>query len=143
MNPNIGVILYTMGAHGIVVGDYDQCQCGESFAGADMPRVAHRAHVADRVWRALEQHLESQRQGASKEVPVAVGDPLADAIGTACEWMMVTHYVVCAAVIADDGEPVTVMLSSPGLPNWQKYGLMTYCAGSIAAQPTWTHGREF
>lgn len=66
-------------------------------------------------------------------------DRIADAIATKCDGMFVTHYIVAAAVIAPDGEPLTIKIASPGLPLWMQHGLLSYEASATAAQPVWSH----
>lgn len=113
------------------------CSCGYDPQGEfGKYQEAHRAHLADVLALAVEQHsMESQSKVAKQDTPA--GDPLADAISTACDWMYVTHYVVCAAVFDDAGEPMTLTLRSPGLPLWMQHGLLSYCLSSTVAQPFW------
>ena len=66
-------------------------------------------------------------------------DPIADAIAAQCDGMYVTHYVVAAAVIDSEGEPLTVKMISPGLPLWMQHGLLSYEASATVAQPVWSH----
>lgn len=65
---------------------------------------------------------------------------LADAISKVADGGMVTHYVVVAAVVAEDGDSQVHSIVSPGLPYWMRHGLLSAEASATAPQPYWTIG---
>lgn len=67
---------------------------------------------------------------------------LGAAIGAVTGRPMVTHYVVVAAVIDQDGEPETHTITSPGLPLWMAHGLLSYEAAATTPQPAWADTEE-
>lgn len=52
----------------------------------------------------------------------------------------------CAAMVAEtieeDGEPTVHSLSSPGLPLWQRFGLLSWEAQGCVPQPLWSHTED-
>ena len=62
-------------------------------------------------------------------------DPIADAIAERMEAPMVTHYVVVAALIDENGTETTACIPSPGLPLWMQHGLLAYEAAASVPQP--------
>lgn len=69
-------------------------------------------------------------------------DPLGDAIAARIDAPLVTHYVVVAAVIEDDGGEITAMIPSPGLPLWMQHGLLSYEAAATVPQPFYEKGED-
>ena len=69
-------------------------------------------------------------------------DPIADAIAQAADGAFVTHYVVVAALIDEDGEPLTYTMTSPGLPLWMRHGLLSYEAAAAIPQPEYERPDE-
>lgn len=65
---------------------------------------------------------------------------LLDAIGAVAGRPIITHYVVVAASIADDGEVETHLITSPDLPMWQAHGLLSFEAAHTTPQPAWAQG---
>lgn len=63
---------------------------------------------------------------------------LQDVIAKISDEHLITHYVVVAAGITDQGDAFTTTITSPGLPLWQKHGLLSYEATATQAQPEWT-----
>lgn len=68
-----------------------------------------------------------------------MNDNLTDAIAAQLGVPMVTRWVLVAETIEDDGEPTVHSLTSPGLPLWQRYGLLQWDAQSWVPQPLWSH----
>lgn len=55
---------------------------------------------------------------------------------------IVTHYVVVAAGITDDGDEYTTSITSPGLPLWMTHGLLSYEAAATVPQPIYDYPEE-
>ena len=53
-----------------------------------------------------------------------------------------TAWVLVAAVATEDGDDQLHTLTSPGLPFWQKHGLLSQGAHTSAGQPEWTFDEE-
>lgn len=51
---------------------------------------------------------------------------------------LVTAWVTVAAVIADNGDQHIHTITSPGLPLWQRHGLLSTEAAASTNQPEWT-----
>lgn len=49
-----------------------------------------------------------------------------------------TAWVIVAAVAGEDGDDQLYTVTSPGLPFWQKHGLLSQGAHTSAGQPEWT-----
>lgn len=52
---------------------------------------------------------------------------------------LVTAWVTVAAVVADDGGEYLHTITSPGLPLWQRHGLLSTEAAASTNQPEWTY----
>lgn len=63
---------------------------------------------------------------------------LHNAISAVADGEFVTHYVVVAATITEDGETAVHSICTPGMPNWQRHGLLSYEASATESQPNWT-----
>lgn len=90
--------------------------------------------VQDMARRAVEPHPETHPRPGG----LSVTDNLTDAIAAQLGVPMVTRWVLVAEVIEEDGEPTLHSLSSPGLPLWSRYGLLSWGAQGCVPQPTWT-----
>lgn len=66
--------------------------------------------------------------------PADLTNEIAKALGVP----IVTHYVVVANCIGEDGDQQVHDLSSPGMLYWQKYGLLGSSASSYEGQPLWS-----
>ena len=53
-----------------------------------------------------------------------------------------TAWVLVAAVAVEDGDDRLYTITSPGLPFWQKHGLLSQGALTTAGQPEWTYDDE-
>ena len=51
---------------------------------------------------------------------------------------LVTAWVTVAAVVADNGDQHIHTITSPGLPLWQRHGLLSTEAVASTNQPEWT-----
>ena len=69
-------------------------------------------------------------------------DDLTDAIAAQLDVPMVTRWVLVAETIEEDGEPAVHALTSPGLPLWAKYGLLSWEAQGAVPQPSWSSSGE-
>ena len=67
---------------------------------------------------------------------------LSDAIRAVAGGSIVTHYVVVAAVIDEDGDGPTHTITSPGLPLWMTHGLLSYEAAATTPQPPWAYQED-
>ena len=71
-----------------------------------------------------------------------MSDRMEDAISEVLDGRIVTRWVLVAEAIEDDGEPSVHSLTSPGLPLWQRFGLLQWDAQSWVPQPLWSHNPE-
>lgn len=53
-----------------------------------------------------------------------------------------TAWVLVAAVAVEDGDDRLYTINSPGLPFWQKHGLLSQGALTTAGRPEWTYDDE-
>lgn len=63
---------------------------------------------------------------------------LQNAISAIADDGLVTHYVVVANIINNDGEDEFHTMTSPGMPQWQRHGMLSYEASAQEPQPNWT-----
>lgn len=63
---------------------------------------------------------------------------LTDEIAKALGVPIVTHYMVVANCITDDGDQQVHETSSPGMLHWQKYGLLGQALSTYEGQPLWS-----
>ena len=67
---------------------------------------------------------------------------LEGAIHTCTNASIVTHYVLVASVIHDDGGERVYTITAPGQHQWQTHGLLAYEASAQLPQPEWTIDEE-
>lgn len=66
---------------------------------------------------------------------------LHDALKDLMEVDFVTHFVIVAAGATAEDEG-TYLIKSPGLPNWQAHGMLSYEAAAMAPQPIWSYDHD-
>ena len=64
------------------------------------------------------------------------------AIRTCTNSAIITHYVLVASVIHNDGGERVYTITAPGQHQWQTHGLLAYEASAQLPQPEWTIDEE-